>query len=328
MRSTARRRLLIAAGLLIAPLPMYAQTSKRPLRVGVLIDSRVGDANIVQMLSARLAANGFVEGRDVEIAVASVELDLARIPELARKMVSTNPDVIYTTHEIWVEALKRTTSTIPIVFSFVTEPVERGFVQSFSRSGTNVVGVADRGREMLVKRVELLHEAFPDTRRLMVLGAFTHISKADIAAIGDAADRVKFEVIDADISSKTVEQALADADRRRPDAILPFGTLDVRPGEYGVKKLFEYVARRRIPVIFSESKVAEAGGLMSLTIDPRDYVGRSADLVVKILKGARPSAMPIEQADKFELVINMKTAKALGLTIAPSILLRADRVIE
>lgn len=181
---------------------------------------------------------------------------------------------------------------------------------------------------MMVKRVELLREAFPRARRLMVLGAFINLNKADIAAINDAADRVKFEVVNADISAKTVEQALADADLRNPDAILPFGTLNVRAGEQGTRTLFEYIARRRIPVLFSESKVAEAGGLMSLTIDPRDNVRRSADLVIKILKGAQPSAMPVEQAHKFELVINLKTAKQLSLRIPQSILLRADRVIE
>lgn len=141
MGQVRRRKFLIAAGLLIAPLPIYAQTSNRPLLVGVLIDSQVGDADIVEMLSARLAANGYFVGRDVKIEVASVELDLARIPEFARRMVSRNPDVIYTTHELWVDALKLATSNIPVVFSFVTEPVERGFVRSFSRSGTNIVGL-------------------------------------------------------------------------------------------------------------------------------------------------------------------------------------------
>jgi putative ABC transport system substrate-binding protein len=280
------------------------------------------------MLSARLAANGFIVGRDVNIEVASVELELAKIPELVREMVSRNPDVIYTTHEFWVDALKLATSTIPVVFSSVTEPVERGYVHSFSRSGTNIVGIADRAREMMVKRVELLREAFPRARRLMVLGAFTNLVNADIAALNDAANRVKFEVINADISARSVEQTLADADLRKPNAILPFGGLDVRPGEHGVKTLFAYVARRRIPVLFSNSKVAEAGGLMSLTIDTRYTVLRSAELVVKILKGAQPSTMPVEQADRFELVINLKTARKLGLTIPQSVLVRADRVID
>ena len=328
MGQIRRRQFLIATGALIAPLPIYAQPSKRPFLVGVLIDSRVGDANLVGMLSARLAANGFIVGRDVKVEVASVELELAKIPEVAREMVSRNPDVICTTHEFWVDALKLATSTIPVVFSFVTEPVERGYVHSFSRSGTNIVGITDRGREMMVKRVELLREAFPRARRLMVLGAFTNLVQGDMAAMSDAANRVKFEVINADISARSVEQTLADADLRNPDAILPFGGLDVRPDEYGVRTLFAYVARRRIPVLFSNSKVAEAGGLMSLTIDPRDNVRRAAELVVKILKGAQPSAMPVEQPDKFELVINLKTARELGLAIPQSVLLRADRVIE
>jgi len=242
--------------------------------------------------------------------------------------VSTSPDVIYTSHEFWVEALKRITSTIPIVFTSVTEPVERGFVRSFARSGTNIVGVADRAREMMVKRVELLREAFPAARRLMVLGAYSNFTRNDIVALEEAANQLKFTIVKADITVKPVAQALADADRQKPDAILPFGTLDVRPGEYGVKTLFEYVNRKRIPVAFSNARVVEAGGLMSLTEDPTDYLRRSADLVVKILKGTRPSGMSIEQADKFELVINLKAAKQTGLTIPASILRRADRVIE
>ncbi|HYL89948.1 MAG TPA: ABC transporter substrate-binding protein [Burkholderiales bacterium] len=296
--------------------------------MGVLVDFRKGDANLIQMLSARLAAGGLIEGRDVQVEILSNELDLARIPDLAQKMVSTRPDVIYTTHEFWVEALQRTTSTIPIVFSSVTEPVERGFVRSFARSGTNIVGVADRAREMMVKRIQLLREALPRSRRLMVLGAYSNLTANDIAALEAAAGRLKFTIIRADITETPVAQTLANADRQRPDAILPYGTLDVRPGEHGVDTLFGYVSQKRIPVVFSSARVVERGGLMSLTEDPKDSLQRSADLVVKILKGARPSEMPIEQADKFELVINLKAAKEIGLTIPASILRRADRLIE
>jgi len=299
-----------------------------PRQVAVLIDSKVGDANIVQGLSARLAAAKLLEGRDVRVVVMSNEQDLARIPALAKAAVASKPAVIYTTHEVWVEALKHATTTIPVVFSSVTEPVERGFVRSLARSGTNLVGVADRDREATMKRLELLREAFPHARRLMVLGAFDHLSKGDVLAIEQTSKRLKFTVIRADISTTPVAATLANADRQKPHAILPFGTLDVRPGERGVDTLFEYVNRRRIPVVFSSSRVAERGGLMSLQEDAKDQVRRSAEMVVKILNGSRPSEMAIDQADKFEFVINLKVAKQGGFAIPSSVLLRADRVIE
>ena len=324
----ARAGWFVGAVLLATSIVVSGEPSARLQRVGVLIDFRKGDANLVRTLSARLAAGGLVEGRDVKVEVLSNELDLARIPDLAQKMVATRPDVIYTTHEFWVEALQRSTSTIPIVFTSVTEPVERGFVRSFSRSGTNIVGVADRAREMTVKRTELLREVFPRAHRLMVLGAYSNLTGSDIAALDDVANRLKFTLIKADITETPIAQALSAADRQKPEAILPFGTLDVRPGEHGVDTLFEYVSRRRIPALFSSARVVERGGLMSLTEDPKDQLQRSADMVVKILKGARPSEMPIEQADKFELVINLLAAKQTGLTIPASVLRRADRIIE
>ena len=305
-----------------------AEAADHPRQVAVLVDSMVGDANVVRGLSERLAAAKLVEGRDVQVVVMSNELDLARIPALAQAAVASKPAVIYTTHEVWVEALKQATTTIPVVFSSVTEPVERGFVRSLARSGTNMVGVADRDREVTVKRVELLREAFPHARRLMVLGAFNHLSKGDVRAIEEASSRLKFTLIRADISTTPVAATLANANGQKPDAILPFGTLDVRPGERGVDTLFEYVNRRKIPVVYSSSRVAERGGLMSLREDPRDQVRRSTEMVVKILNGSRPSEMAIDQADKFEFVINLKVAKQAGFALPPSVLLRADRVIE
>jgi putative ABC transport system substrate-binding protein len=283
---------------------------------------------LLRSLSERLAANGFADGRDVSIEVGSCELDLALIPDLARRMVASRPDVIFTTHEVWVEALKRETSTIPIVFSFVSEPVERGFVLSLSRSGTNITGVTDRGREIIVKRMELMRDAFPGVRRLLLLADFKHLERSDHEEIEKAAKLLNIVIINADIAGQSVEKALNEARRQNPDSVLPIGTLDVRPGENGVKKLNEFAARRRIPVVYSSSGVVDKGGLMSLDIDRLDNYQRAAEMVVQVLKGARPAAMPVEQAAKFELVINLKTAKTLGLKISQSVLVRANRVIE
>jgi putative ABC transport system substrate-binding protein len=325
-----RRPLLLAglfAGLTLASLAL-GQTASGPRHVAVLIDSKAGDANVVVGLSERLAAAGLTVGRDVNVQVSSNEQDLARIPAMARAAVAAKPAVIYTTHELWVDALKDATTTIPIVFAFVTEPVSHGFVQSFARSGTNMVGVADRNREVMAKRVEILRAAFPRARRLMVLGAYTHLTKDDLHAIEDAASRLKFTLIRADISSVPLAAALAAADTQKPDAVLPFGTLDVRPGERGSTTLIDYVNRRKIPAIYSNGQITETGGLMSLQEDASEQIRRSADMVVKILGGARPSEMAIDQADKFELVINMSVAKKSGFAIPQAVLLRADRVIE
>ena len=328
IRVKRRRLLIVASAAFFVPAIVHGQRPSQPLRVGVLIDTPIGDANVLEVLFERLAANGFVKNRDVIIEVGSNDLDLAKIPELARKMVAANPNVILTTHEEWADALKRETSTIPIVFSFVSEPVERGYVLSLSRSGTNMVGVTDRGNEMTIKRMELLREAFPIARRLLVIAAFSFFSKAEIATIHKASDQLKFALIESDISGQSVEKVLKDARRERPDCVLPIGGMDIRPGEQGVKRLEEFVALSRIPIIYTNSKIVDRGGLMSLDIDRAENIRRSSDLVVKILKGSRPAEMPVEQAAKFEFVVNLKTAKALGLKISQSILVRANRVIE
>ena len=307
---------------------VWGQTASGPRRVAVLIDSKSGDANVVVGLSERLTAAGLTVGRDVDVLVSSNEQDLARIPAMARAAVATKPAVIYTTHELWVDALKEATTTIPIVFAFVTEPVSHGFVQSFARSGTNMVGVADRNREVMTKRIEILRQAFPRARRLMVLGAYAHLTKDDLRTIEEASSRLKFTMIRADITSVPLAATLAAADGQKPDAVLPFGTLDVRPGERGSSTLIEYVNRRKIPAIYSNGQITETGGLMSLQEDASEQVRRSADMVVRILNGSRPAEMAIDQADKFELVINMKVAKKSGFAIPQPVLLRADRVIE
>jgi putative ABC transport system substrate-binding protein len=180
----------------------------------------------------------------------------------------------------------------------------------------------------MAKRMELIRDAFPGVRRLLVLADFQHLEKNAHEDIKKAAQSLNIATIYADIAGQSVEKALDGARRQNPDSVLPIGTLDVRPGEYGVKKLNEFAARHRIPVVYSNSKIVDKGGLMSLDIDRQDNYQRAAEMVVQILKGARPAAMPVEQAAKFELVINLKTAKALGLKIPQSVLVRANRIIE
>lgn len=329
MDHAKRRRLILAGGAaILASFTAFGQQPRRLLRVGALIDSRANEAGFLRTLSERLAANGLVEGVDVSVEVQSCEFDFTLIPDLARRMVASRPDVIFTTHEVWVEALKRETSTIPIVFSFVSEPVERGFVLSWSRGGTNITGVTDRGRDLMVKRMELIREVSPSVRRLLLLANFNNVDKGDREALGKAAQLLGIALIYGDIAEQSVGKTLSAARRQHPDAVLPIGSLSVRPGESGVRKLNEFMASRRIPVVYSSSRIAAKGGLMSLDIDINDNYQRAAEMVVRVLKGDRPADMPVEQAAKFELFVNLRTAKALGLKIPYSVLLRANRVIE
>jgi putative tryptophan/tyrosine transport system substrate-binding protein len=318
-----RRHFLLTslAGALAAPLAAGAQAGKVP-RVGFLANVRSpGTAGFQKGLQDL----GYVEGQNIIVEWKFAEGKLERLPELAAELVRLKVDVIVAPADPYVEAARSATTTIPIVFALVTDPIGRGFVESLAKPGGNITGLSNVSRELAAKRLELLRE--------MVSGA------SQIGVLGNPATRaLTWPDTEAAARSLGVQLSLHEA-RNVGDLEGAFTTMR-RDGVVAVIELPDamfYAERRRIadlalkhrlPTISAFREFAEAGGPMAHGADNGDLLRRSVTYVDKIVKGAKPANLPVEQPTKFELVINLKTAKALGLTIPQSLLLRADQVIE
>ena len=319
-----RRAFLSALALLAAPPSGEAQPAGKIYRLGLLAtgsatggDNRPGDA-----FRAGLRELGWVEGQNLIIEGRFAEGQLDRLPDLAAELVRLKVDVIAAATAAPVLAAKNATRTIPIIMLTVTDPVGRGFVASLSRPGGNVTGVTyGVGTETFGKALELLREAVPKVRRVAVLSNPDGPTQSlMIASVKGAARSMGLEL-------QLVEaRGLADFDRafaamRKGGAGALLVVTDpayLRPG--AATRLAELAAKSRLPSMHSQSAAVEAGGLMSYGPSIVALFRRAAFFVDKVLKGAPPADLPVEQPTKFELVINRKTAKALGLTIPPSLL--------
>jgi len=246
---------------------------------------------------------------------------------LAAELVKMNVDVIVAVSSPSVVAAKNATKTIPIVMPFSSDPVGDGLVASLARPGGNITGLSLMAPELATKRLQLLKEVFPKVRPVAALWNPDYAGMAArLRQTQGAAPAVGLEVISVEIrDSRELERALEALDRQRPSAIFLLAdplTMSQR------LRIVEFAAEERIPAIYEVSQFVEAGGLMSYGPNTDELMRRSATYVDRILKGAKPAELPIEQPAKFELVINLKTAKALGITLPQSVLLQADRIIE
>ena len=270
---------------------------------------------------------GYVEGKNIFIEWRSAEAKLDRLPELAAELVRLKVDVIVTAGPAPTRAAKGATSTIPVVMAFDSDPVGNGFVASLARPGGNITGSSTLNPELSGKRLEILKETVPKLSRVAVFGTSTfpgtgaNLKEVERAA---AALKVKLQYLDV-LSHKDIETAFRAATKERAEAILFLGSV-----VYTDKRteLAELAAKNRLPAIYSRSDHVEDGGLMSYGSNPNDLYRRAATYVDKILKGRTPADLPVEQATKFEFIINLKAAKQIGLTIPPNVLARADRVIK
>ena len=318
----------LAASLAIVfrPHSAYAQPPAAPRRIGVLLTSSPEDKD-VQMLREGLRDAGYVEGRDVVIVWRSANGDYARIPELAADLVQRKVDVIVVETTLATMVLKRATSTIPIVMAAVGDPVGSGLVTSLARPGGNVTGLSLMQVELGAKRLQLLKEAIPRLTRVAVLwNPDTPWHTNGIAALKAA--------------SPALSLKLSFVGARMPDEFGPAFSEISRTHAQGLylmddgifwahrTTLLNLVSKARLPASYSDKVLVYEGVLMSYGPNFRDMYRRSAGYVDKILKGAKPGDLPIEQPNKFELVVNLKTARALSITIPQSILLRADEVIR
>ena len=312
----------LAGGLLAAPLVAEAQQAAKVPRIGFLANVRSPGTEGFQRGLREL---GYVEGKNIIVEWRLAEGRLERLPELAAELVRLKVDVIVAPADPYVEAARKATTTIPIVFALVADPVGRGFVESLARPRGNITGLSNVSRELAGKRLELLKEAAAGASRIGVLGnpATSALTWPETeAAARSLGVHLKVqearEVGDLEAAFAAMRREGVEAVIELPDAMF-----------YAQRRRIAGLAlKHRLPVMSAFREFVEAGGLMAYGTDIGDLLRRSATYVHKILKGAKPADLPIEQPTKFELVINLKTAKALGLTIPPSLLLRADEIIQ
>jgi putative ABC transport system substrate-binding protein len=271
---------------------------------------------------------GYVEGKNIVIERRFAEGKLDRLPTLAADLARLKVDVIVTAGPLPTRAAKEATSTIPIVMAQDPDPVGNGFVASLARPGGNITGLATLFPEMSGKRLELLKEIIPDLSRVAVFGTSTYPGNAQALKESELAAKafgVKLQHLDV-LDPKGIETAFRAASKGRADAGLWLVAGGVAGGHR--TRILELAEKSRLPVIYGSRGIVEAGGLMTYGVSLTDLSRRAATYVDKILKGAKPADLPVEQPTKFELVINLKTAKQIGVTIPSHVLARADRVIR
>ena len=320
----------LVLGGLFAPVCAEAQGVAKVNRIGYLNLTPDPEGVRYQAFLHGLRDHGYVEGRNVVIEYRSAEGKIDRLPTLAAELVSLKVDVIVAAVTAAALAAKQATRTIPIVFPLVSDPVATGLVASLARPGGNATGLSFFAPELVGKSMELLKQAVPGVSRVAVLwlpAAFAeHQGKALVKNAEGAARalNVRLQLVETR-GPDDFEKAFSEMARARADALMVLTGTFV---QVGVGRVVDLVAKSRLPAIYPLREAVEAGGLMSYGPNVSDQFRRAATYVDKILKGANPADLPVEQPTKFELVINLKTAKALGLTIPASVLARADEVIE
>ncbi|HEV8725402.1 MAG TPA: ABC transporter substrate-binding protein [Candidatus Binatia bacterium] len=316
---------LLATALLPVGL-IEAQQPKKVAQIGFLAQlSSSAIAARIEAFRQGLRDFGYVEGQNIVIEWRDAEGKVDKLSGLTADLVRLNVDVIVTAGSAATRAAKEATSTIPIVMAFDNDPVGSGFVASLARPGGNITGLSSLAPELSGKRLELLKEIVPRLSRVAVFGNSTQPGNAQALKEVELAARafgVKLQYLDV-LVPKDIETAFREASKGRADAVLalPSGILTAQRTQ-----LANLAVKSRLPVIGGGD--VEAGGLVNYGVSLTDLFRRAAKYVDKILKGAKPIDLPVEQPTKFEFVINLKTAQQIGLTIPPNVLARADRVIR
>jgi putative ABC transport system substrate-binding protein len=326
-----RRAFVTGVGaILAAPLAARAQEAGKVYRLGYL-SSHPAETFRVDVLRQALKDLGWVEGRNLVVDYRSADGKINRLSDLAADLLRLKPNVIVAVPTVSALAAQRTTQEIPIVFTHVSDPVGSGLVRSLARPAGNVTGLTHLNTSLNPKRLEVLWHVVPKGAHIAAIW--------QPGGLGEQTERLMLKQTDAAAGALSVgglrfveargpgdlEAAFATAVRGHP------GALFVLPGPVFLnnpRRVVELVAKSRLPAMYFAREFVEVGGLMSYGADMTEILRRAASYVDRLLKGARPADLPVEQGSKFELVINLKTAKALGLTIPPSLLARADQVIE
>ena len=323
--------LALAALLFAMNFPADAQQPAKNFRIGFLDNSTAsGSAVLVDAFRQELSKLGWVEGKNITIEYRFAEQKRERLPDLAAELVRLKPVLVVATSSPSASAAKRATTTIPIVMTNSADPVSEGLVTSLARPGGNVTGLSGLTVELNTKRLEILKDTVPKLARVGLLrpppGATIAIDLQlkDLRAAALAL-KLKLEEIETQSDAKGFESAFQTANQKQVNAIMTTASRNFFAAR---KRIIELAGKYRLPAIYFQKELVDEGGLMSYGADYSDLYRRAADYVDKILKGAKPADLPVQQATKFEFVINLKAAKQIGLTIPVRVLARANQVIK
>ena len=326
---TSRRTFLatVTGGLLLTRLDAAAQQAGKVYRIGFLWDTPVVWPHALQAFRQGLRDLGWVEGQNIVIEYRWTEGHFDRLPSLVEEFVRLKVDLIVAPTSIYTGAAKLATSTIPIVFASHADPIGSGHVASLARPGTNATGLTVVMSETMAKSLELLKGTVPGLTRVAVIwDPATPSHRPALKAVEDMGRALGLRLQTVPVrSTAEFDSAFSAIVRERAGAVLVLST-PLFMG--GAKRLAELALTYKLPTMFGPREHVEAGGLLSYSPDRADLYRRAASYVDKILKGANPADLPVQQATKFDLVINLKTARALGLMIPQSMLVRADHIIE
>ena len=331
MGRARRRQFLIAAGaLLAAPLAAEAQQAGKVRRIGILMSLAADDPEAPPRIAAfaqGLQELGWIDGRNVRIDYRWSAGDVERYRKYAVELVALAPDVILASNTSIVRALQQATRTVPIVFTAATDPVGGGLVASLARPGGNVTGFSQREYGLSAKSLELPKQLAPGVTRVAVLrDPTTTGGVGQLGAIQAVAPSLRVELTPVDVRNAAEIERAINAFARGSNGGL-FVTTSASSSLHR-KLLITLAAQHRLPAVYPSGFYVNDGGLLSYGPDPIDPFRRAAGYVDRIPKGEKPANLPVQQPTKFELVINLRTARALGLTIPQSVLVRADKVIE
>ena len=305
-----------------------AQQTGKVSRIGFLDNSTAsGSAVLLEAFRQELSKLGWIEGKNIAIEYRFAEQKPERLPELAADLVRLKVDLIVATGGPPALAAKSATTTIPIVMANAGDPVGSGLVASLARPGGNVTGLSSLAAELNTKRLEILKDAVPKLARVGLLrpaGDQTDLQLKELRAAALAL-KLKLEEIETQPDAKGLESAFKTAKQKQVGAIM---TITGRRFFAERKRIVELARKYRLPAIYPQKEFVDEGGLMSYGADYDDLFRRAAVYVDKILKGAKPADLPVQQATKFEFVINLKAAKQIGLTVPPEVLARANQVIK
>jgi ABC-type uncharacterized transport system substrate-binding protein len=325
-----RRHFLLTslAGTVAGPIAAWAQPAGKVYRLGVLTPgARTATPVMSNLLPLRLRELGYVAGQNLVIELRFAEGKLDRLPELARELVQHRVDLLVAVSPVAVRAAKDATKTIPIVMILsYSDPVELGFVASLGRPGGNITGVVLAAEPSLAaKRLELLKEIVPRAERIAVLATGEAGSRMQEQWARNAASSLGVKLVVVEVRSADYDHAFATMVAERADALSVVASVILATDR---ERIIQLAAKHRLPAIYDWSEHVAAGGLMAYGGSVSEFTRRAAVYVDRIFKGADPADLPVERATGFELAINLKTAKSLGLAIPQSLLARADQVIE
>jgi putative ABC transport system substrate-binding protein len=310
--------------------PLFAQPTQRQVRIGYLATGSAANDRTRPAFIEGLRELGYVEGRNLQIEYRAAENDFSRLPALAAELVALRPDVILAANPAGVGAAFAATKAIPIVMGTMSDPVLEGFAKSLGRPGGNVTGVVNQGEDLIPKHFELVRSVAPRARRVGFLINPSPVlelrTKSFVATARAAAAQVKLDLGMVRASNRAELEAMrANIAKERLDALI----VALDPVFLSLRSIvIGSAAELGLPAVYPLPSYSEDGGLLSYGFNLGDSFKRAAGYVDRIVRGAKPGDLPIERPLKFELVVNLKTAKQLGLTIPQTVLLRADRVIE